>query len=114
MTGTAPAEPAASASSVETPATGTSSARAIPRAAARSLGPLDEDDGVLEVGLERCPVRLGEALEAVEVEMADAVVPVPDRERRARHRPRNAERAGRSANKGGFPGTELSRDGDDV
>ena len=35
------------------------------------LGPLDEDDRVVEVRLEIPPLRGGEALEAVEVEVRD-------------------------------------------
>src|SRR5438105_6671142 len=84
------------------------------QAAGGSLRPFDEDDRLLEVRLECRPVRLGEALEAVEVEMADAVVAVADRVGRARHRPCDPERTSRSADEGRLPGPEFTGDGDHV
>ena len=39
------------------------------------LGPLDEDDGVLEVALEIAPLGIGHAVEAVEVEVGDVGSP---------------------------------------
>src|SRR5688572_30178528 len=81
------------------------------------LGPLDEDHGVLEVGLEVAPLRVRDAVEAVEIQVRDvrrARVTVPEGVRRAGHRPRDAELAGRTAHEGGLPGAELSRDRDNV
>src|SRR5204862_6025217 len=54
------------------------------------LGPLDEDDGAVEVGLEVAPLGRRDALEAEEVEVRDrdaAFIAVADRVRRARDGP---------------------------
>src|SRR6058998_1692363 len=84
----------------------------------RSLGPLDEADRVLEVGLEVAPLGGGEALEAVEVEVRHVHrlgrVAVADRERRARNRNRHAERAAGAADEGCLAAAELARDRDHV
>jgi hypothetical protein len=79
-----------------------------------SLGPLDEDDRVLEIGLQVAPLRRGEADEAVEVEVRDAVVTVADGERRAGDRLCDAERAARSPDERRLARAELARDRDDV
>ena len=76
------------------------------RADAR-LGPLDEDDRVLEVRLEVTPLRRREATEAIEVEMRyvdHAPIAVADRERRARHAARRRRaRAMRRGRTSSFP-----------
>src|SRR4051812_32390035 len=85
--------------------------------AGRRLGPFDEADRVLEVGLEIAPLGRGEALEAEEVEVRDigvALVPVADREGRARDRAGDPERPARSPDEGRLAAPELARDGDDV
>ena len=84
------------------------------QAPARALGPLDEDDRVLEIRLERAPVGVRQLLEAIQVEVRDAVVAMPDRVRRARHRPLDAERPARAADERGLPRAELAGDVDDV
>ena len=84
---------------------------------ARRLGPLDEADRVLEVGLEIAPLGRRDALEAEEVEVRDvrvAGVAVADGERRARDRCGDAQGAAGAANEGRLAAPELSRDGDDV
>ena len=81
------------------------------------LGPLDEADGVVEVGLEVAPLGGGDAGEAVQVEVRDvdaAVVAVADRERRARDRLGDAERPAGAAHEGRLAGAELARDADHV
>src|SRR5919206_1256685 len=73
------------------------------KAVAGRLGPLDEDDGAVEVRLEGAPLRRRDALEAEEVEVRDgdaSLVAVPDRVRRTRDRPLDAERAARTADEG--------------
>jgi hypothetical protein len=82
------------------------------------LGPLDEDDRVVEVRLEIAPLRRRHhLLEAKEVEVRhvdSALVPVADGVRRARDRTFDAERAGGAADERRLPGAELARDRDDV
>src|SRR5262249_46737435 len=78
------------------------------------LWPLDEDDRVVEVRLERAPVSVRQLVEAVQVEMRDAVVAVADRVRRARDRPLDPECARRPAHERRLPGAELAADVDDV
>src|SRR5581483_8986618 len=78
------------------------------------LGPLDEADRVLEVRLQRAPFRRVDPLEAVEVEVAHAPVAVPDRVRRTRHGPVDAERAGGPADERRLARAELARDRHDV
>ena len=85
--------------------------------AARVLGPLDERNRAIEVGLEVAPLLGAEPGEPVEVEVRDRnapVVAVPDRERRARHRRRDAERAAGAADERRLPRAELAGDRDDV
>ena len=64
------------------------------------------------------PLRGGDALEAVEVEVRDldrgAVVAVADRVRRARDVLAHAERRARAAHERRLAGAELARDGHDV
>jgi hypothetical protein len=84
---------------------------------ASGLGPLDEDDGLVEVRLEVAPLGRGEPAEAVKVEMRHvrrAGVAVPDREGRAGDARRDAERTAGAADEGGLPGAELAGDQDDV
>ena len=81
------------------------------------LGPLDEDDRVLEVRLEIRPLRGRDAGEAEEVEVGDvglALIAVPDRVRRARHRGGHAEGPARTADERRLARPELTRHGDDV
>ena len=81
------------------------------------LGPLDEDDGAVEVRLEIAPLGGREAAEAVEVEVRhvhDPRVAMPDRERRARHARRHAERPRGTADERRLPDAELSGQEDDV
>src|SRR4051794_24404783 len=81
------------------------------------LGPFDEDDRIVEVRLEVPPLRGRHVAKAEQVEMRDvdtAVIPVPDRECRARDRLRHAERAACAAHEGRLPGAELARHRDDV
>src|SRR3954467_49810 len=85
--------------------------------AGAGLGPLDEHDGVVEVRLEVPPLRRRDVAKAKEVEMRDvdaAVVPVADRERRARDRLRHTERAARAPHESRLARAELAGDGDDV
>jgi hypothetical protein len=79
--------------------------------------PFDEGDGVLEVALQISPLRVRHAVEAVEVEVRyghPTFVEVADRVRRARHRPFDAERVRRPADKRRLAGAELAGDGDHV
>ena len=81
------------------------------------LGPLDEDDGTVEVRLEIAPLGGREAAEAVEVEVRhvhDSRVAMPDRERRARHARRHAERPRGTADERRLPDAELAGQEDDV
>jgi hypothetical protein len=81
------------------------------------LGPLDEDDRVVEVGLEVSPLRRGDVPEAEEVEMRDVdapVIAVADREGRARDGIRHAQRTACPPDEGRLAGAELPGDGDDV
>src|SRR5215218_3268083 len=86
------------------------------RARAR-LRPFDEDDRVLEVRLEIAPLLRRERVKPVQVEVRDvqaAVVAAADRERRARHRPVDAERAARTPDEGRLAGAELPGNRNDV
>ena len=77
------------------------------------LGPFDECDRAVEVRLEVAPLLGIEPGEAVQIEVRDGhrrVVAVADRERRARDRPCDAERARRAADEGRLPGAELAGD----
>src|SRR6185503_20240303 len=68
--------------------------------ACAGLGPLHEDNGVLEVLLQVSPLGIRHPFEPIEVEVRDvnpAFVPVPDRVGRARHRPLDAKRPSRPA-----------------
>src|SRR5205823_3271039 len=79
------------------------------------LGPLDEDDRAVEVRLEVAPLGRRDALEPEEVEVRDenaALVAVPDRVRRARNRPLDAEPPAGAADEGRLAGAELAGDGD--
>jgi len=82
------------------------------------LRPLDERDRPLEIRLEIPPLRWGDALEAVEVEVRDldavAVVAMADRVRGAGDALSYAERPARAADERGLAGAELARDRDDV
>src|SRR5207302_10453691 len=74
------------------------------------LGPLHEDDRVVEVRLEIPPLRGRDAAEAEQVEVGDldaAAVAVADGEGRARHGPLDAEGAAGAAHEGRLAGTEL-------
>ena len=84
---------------------------------ARRLGPLDEADRIVEVGLDRAPVRLGDPGEPVEIEMRHGyatLVPVADRVGRARHGRFDAERAASATDERRLARPELAGDGDDV
>ena len=75
-------------------------------AAEPGLRPLDEHDRVVEVRLEVAPLGRGQAAEAVEVEVGHVRVPrvaVADRERRARDRRGDAERAAGAADERRLP-----------
>ena len=81
------------------------------------LGPLDERDRIVEVGLEITPLGGRETHEPVEVEMADvdgAAIPVADRERRARHGLHDPERPAGAPDERRLAGTELPADQDNV
>ena len=81
------------------------------------LGPLDEHDGTVEVGLEIAPLGGRETAEAVEVEVGhvhDAGVAMTDRERRARHARRHAERPRGTADERRLADAELAGQEDDV
>jgi hypothetical protein len=81
------------------------------------LGPLDEDDRVVEVRLEIAPLRRRHVSEAKEVEVRhvdSALVPVADGVRRARDWTFDAERAGGAADERGLAGAELARNRHDV
>src|SRR4051794_1808938 len=85
--------------------------------AGAGFGPLDEHDRVVEVRFEVPPLRRGDVAKAEEVEVRDvdaAVVPVADRERRARDRLRHTERAARAPHESRLARAQLTRDGDDV
>src|SRR3954447_15930135 len=81
------------------------------------LGPFDEGDRAVEVGLQVAPFLRIEARDAVQVEVRDGhgrLVAVADREGGAGDGLAHAERAGGAAHEGGLAGTQLARDGDDV
>ena len=82
------------------------------------LGPLDEDERVLEVRLEVGPLRRRDRGEAVEVEVGDgdvaALVAVTDGEGGAGDRRGDAERTTGAADEGRLAGAELAGHGDDV
>src|SRR5207248_1163024 len=81
------------------------------------LGPFHEDDGAVEVRLQVAPLRRRDALEPEEIEVRDgdaALVAVPDRVRRARYRPLDAEAQARAAHERRLAGAELAGDRDDV
>ncbi len=81
------------------------------------LGPLDEDDRVLEVRLEIAPLRGRHPLESVEVEVRDDHVPfvaMADREGRAGYVAREPERAASASDESRLPRAEVPRDRDDV
>jgi len=82
------------------------------------FGPLDEDDGVIEVRLEIAPLRRRHhLLEAKKIDVRhvdSALVPVADGVRRARDRPFDAERAGGAADERRLAGAELAGDRHDV
>src|SRR2546422_11141827 len=81
------------------------------------LRPLDEDDRVVEVGLQISPLRCRDAAETEEVEMGDvdaSLVPVADGVRRARDRSLDAERTACAPDERRVARTELSGDGHDV
>ena len=85
--------------------------------AGAGLGPLDEHDRIVEVRLEVPPLRRRDVAKAEEVEVRDVdatVVPVTDRERRARDRLRHTERAARASHESRLARAELARDGDNV
>ena len=90
------------------------------RAAGRrqtGVGPLDEGDGVVEVGLEVAPLRRAEPDEPVEVEMSDrcrAPIQMADRERRARHRSLDPERPAGTAHERRLACAELAPEEHDV
>ena len=81
------------------------------------LGPLDEHDRTVEVGLDRSPVGLGHAGKAIEIEVRDRHAPLvamPDRVGRARHGLRDAERPAGAADERRLAAAELAGDEDDV
>src|SRR5829696_5556514 len=83
----------------------------------RVLRPLDERDCPIEVRLEVGPLLGIDVRDAIQVEVRDrhtAVVAVADRERRAVHRLRDAQRTGGPADERRLPGAEVSGHGDDV
>src|SRR5947208_3744440 len=81
------------------------------------LGPFDEADCILEIGLQITPLRGRDALESKEIEVGDvrvSGVAVADGEGRARHGHLDPERAAGAANERRLAGAELARDGDHV
>ena len=81
------------------------------------LRPFDEHDRAVEVRLEVSPLALGDVLEAVEVEVRygqPACVGVADRERGARDRAGDAERAAGAAYERRLAGAELAGHQHDV
>ena len=85
--------------------------------AGTGLGPLDEDDRVLEIRLQVPPLRRRDVAEAEEIEVRDVdapPVPVTDRESGAGDRARHTAGTARTADKGRLPRAELPRDRDDV
>src|SRR5437588_5256417 len=85
--------------------------------AGAGLGPLDEDDRILEVRLQVAPLRRRNVAEAEEIEVRDVDAPpvaVADREGGASDRADHAERAAGAPDEGRLARAELSRDGHDV
>src|SRR6185312_10029227 len=77
------------------------------------LGPFDEGDRAVEVRLEVTPLLGIEPGDPVQVEMRDRrrrLVPVPDRERRARNGPAHTQGARGSSDERRLPRAELARD----